>query len=159
MRVPGQKTTGPLAPFVLAGLIALVGFAGAVNLARLATALGPGVGDIVAFNEDHHGPRDMDAQLSVARSVGGDCIIDVAAMRDGGGSLVVEERLMTPARAYRVHWSGRLTSRTAQDCGAEADLILHDNEMGVLALAAGGYGVTGHDGVLSAKAWKRAAAE
>jgi hypothetical protein len=126
---------------LLAGAVALLSFVGAVDLARAVADMGPCVGDVIAFQTDHAAGIDTDARLEVARTDQPGCRLDVATIRQSGGSVVVEQRRSADPRLYQVHWSGPLTSSDGADCGTSADLLLRDTDMEVLAMAAGGYGV------------------
>jgi hypothetical protein len=63
-------------------------------------------------------------------------------MHAGGGSVVIEARLPQTGSGYRVHWAGARSSEDPGNCGASADLMLSQADIEVLALAAGGYGVS-----------------
>ena len=62
-------------------------------------------------------------------------------MHDHGGSLVIEARLPQIQRGFRVHWAGRHTSNDGADCGTSAELLVNQDDLEVMAIAAGGFGV------------------
>jgi hypothetical protein len=41
----------------------------------------------------------------------------------------------------RVHWAGARTADDATSCGSSAELLLNQDDIEVLAMAAGGFGV------------------
>jgi hypothetical protein len=141
MRLKIEKLNQILLPAALAAAIAVLVHAGATTVVRNAAELVPKVGDIVSFDPARAASVDVNARLPVTRADQASCVLDVAAIRQGGGSLVVEARHSDQPRTYRVHWSGTRTSQGADDCGAAADLVVRSNDLDVLALAAGGYGV------------------
>ncbi|MBN8908261.1 MAG: hypothetical protein J0H99_16860, partial [Rhodospirillales bacterium] len=69
------------------------------------------------------------------------CTLDVAAMRESGGSLIVEQRGGGKNPLFRVHWSGLRTAADSRNCGASADLLLRGNDLQILATAVGGFGL------------------
>ena len=69
------------------------------------------------------------------------CALDPNVMAEKGGSLVVEGREDAPTVQYRVHWAGTQTARSAEDCGASADVLVSRTDLQRLANAAGGFGV------------------
>ena len=62
-------------------------------------------------------------------------------MHANGGSVVIEAREPRASFGYRVHWAGVRSSNDGADCGASADLLMNMEDIEVLAMAAGGYGV------------------
>lgn len=129
--------------FVLTATVAMICCVGMIELAHSAGPALPSVGDIVAFRSGQTGVRDSDTHLMAERPGAGTCMLDVQAMRQSGGSLIVEERRPGPAPTFRVHWSGLRTAADAQNCGAAADLLLRASDLDILAMGAGGYGVPG----------------
>ena len=112
----------------------------------------PKLGDIVAFKP---GSQDTDmwqmaipaTQVSTAGSPLAECSLDPNAMAEAGGSLVVEGLQSRPSLQYRIHWSGSATSKSRDNCGESADLLISRTDLQRLANAAGGFGV-GEKGVL-----------
>ena len=152
-----SQSTGPTMPVndskssglssILLGMAALVlaGAVGTIGLLQQVGQLGPKVGDIVAFDPAESISRDMKARIaatSTGNRPGAGCVLDVKAMHESGGSLVIESRLPQAERGFRVHWAGRRSSDDSTDCGASADLMLDQDDIEVLALAAGGFGVS-----------------
>ena len=125
--------------------IALAGAVGMISLVREVGDLRPKVGDIVSFDPLEQFSRDMKAQIAAIPANGEPtvaCMLDVRAMHAGGGSVVIEAREPEVPRAYRVHWAGARTSYGGTDCGTSADLLLDQEDLSILAMAAGGYGVS-----------------
>lgn len=127
---------------VLAVVVALVGLGGAIRLAQSAANLGPQVGDILAFEPSRHLNYDSPPQVIADRGKMPQCVLDVGVIHRLGGSLIIESRSPMPNRIYRVHWAGQHSSNGSTDCGASAELQLSTENLDVLALAAGGYGVS-----------------
>ncbi len=124
--------------------IALAGMAGTIGLIRSVSEFGPSVGDIVSFDPLDSMSRDIHARLAAMPADGKPgvaCVLDVGAMHAGGGSVVIESRQLGTDLGYRVHWAGAQSSGDAADCGASADLLVSMEDIEVLAMAAGGYGV------------------
>jgi hypothetical protein len=144
MQANGGNTSG-LSSFILGMVVvALAGTIGTIGLLREVAEFRPGVGDIVSFDPLDTLSRDMHAKIDAARAndrPGAACVLDVAAMHAGGGSVVIEARLPQTG-GYRVHWAGARSSDDPADCGASADLVLSQEDIEVLAMAAGGYGVS-----------------
>jgi hypothetical protein len=137
----GQKLTPEiLGSMVGAALLAAVLTVGAVRAADMAEAFGPGVGDIVDFPPGTAVPSDQTDRIGVhlAEAAEGACVLDIAALAESGGSLVVESRSKA---SYRVHWAGGRTSKGSADCGAAQDLVISRPDLDQLASAAGGFGV------------------
>ncbi|HVC62851.1 MAG TPA: hypothetical protein VND19_21115 [Acetobacteraceae bacterium] len=138
---------------LLAVVVALVGLAGAVKIARTAVALGPAVGDIVQFDPGSFLPVDIHSQVRATRVNATRCVLDLAAIHRSGGSLVVERRY--PGHGdprFQVHWAGRRSANGAADCGHEAELMLNNANLDLLAMAAGGWGV-GHKHLVPSDLW------
>jgi hypothetical protein len=123
--------------------IALAGAVGTVSLLQNVGELGPKVGDIVQFDPSRRASVDDKAQIharpALAQLAG--CVLDVRAMHDGGGSVIVEAKEPGDRPSFRVHWAGQRTSN-ARDCGSSAELLLDQDDIETLAMAAGGYGVS-----------------
>jgi hypothetical protein len=127
-----------MAALVLAGMV------GTIGLLQQVGQLGPKVGDIVSFDPTESFSRDMKARIaatSASNRRGAGCVLDVRSMHDTGGSLVIESRQPQTEHGFRVHWAGRHSSNDGTDCGSSADLLLDQDDIEVLALAAGGFGV------------------
>lgn len=118
---------------------ALVCAVGMLDLARRVAMITPTLGDLIVFAADRPGLQDP-VRLVAGRAGQVDCALDVAAMRESGGSLIVEQRWPGENPLYRVHWSGLRTSGDARNCGADADLLLRGSDLQVLATAVGGFG-------------------
>ena len=131
---------------VLLGMaaIALAGMVGTIGLIRSVGDIGPKVGDIVAFDPLDSMSRDLKARITAA-PVGGHpgvaCVLDVRAMHAGGGSLVIESRQPMTPNGLRVHWAGARSADDDGNCGSSAELLLNQDDIEVLAMAAGGFGV------------------
>jgi hypothetical protein len=125
-------------------VLALAGTVGTIGLLREVSEFGPKVGDIVSFDPLETLSRDMQAKIAATRASGrpeGTCVLDVSAMLAGGGSVVIEARQPQTNSGYRVHWAGARSGDDPANCGASADLLLNQEDIEILALAAGGYGV------------------
>ncbi len=153
MRAHDDKSTGLISATLLAVVVALVGLAGAVKIARTAAEFGPAVGDIVEFDPNGYLPLDVHTQIAATRPGAGGCILDLGSIHRTGGSLVVEQRYLGVGNnRYRVHWAGQQSAEGSADCGREADLTLDDTNLDLLAMAAGGWGV-GHKHVEASNLW------
>jgi hypothetical protein len=145
MQVNGGNSSGVSSVILGMVVVALAGMIGTIGLLREIGEFGPGVGDIVSFDPQEMISRDMRAKIEATRlsdRPGSACVLDVSAMHAGGGSVVIEARLPQTGSGYRVHWAGVRSSDDPADCGASADLLLSQADIEVLALAAGGYGVS-----------------
>src|SRR6185312_10349716 len=98
-------------------------------------------GDIVAFDPLRRVSIDSTAQLvaNAAQAPSAGCVLDVRAMYAGGGSVVVEAKQPGDRPRFRVHWAGQRTS-DSRDCGDSAELLLDQDDIEALAMAAGGFG-------------------
>jgi hypothetical protein len=153
MQAHDDKTPGLLPAALLAAVVALVGLAGAVKIARTAVALGPTVGDIVQFDPKGYLPLDVHTQVAAQRTDASACVLDLEAIHRSGGSLIVEQRRLGDGNPrYRVHWAGRQSAKGPADCGQDADLVLDDSNLELLAMAAGGWGV-GHKHIAPSDLW------
>lgn len=153
MRAQDDKTTGLLPAALLAVVVALIGLAGALKIARTAVDLGPAVGDIVRFDPQSYLPLDLHTQVTATRADARGCVLDLEALHRNGGSFVVEQRSPVSANPrYRVHWAGSRSAEGAADCGREADLMLDDTNLDLLAMAAGGWGI-GHKHIAPSEVW------
>lgn len=160
MRANDSNSSG--AGSVLLGIvaIALAGMVGTIGLIHQVGELGPKVGDIVSFDPLDPISRDMHARLPAMAAddkPGVACVLDVRAMHANGGSVIIEAREPQTSFGYRVHWAGARSSDDGTDCGSSADLFVSLEDVEVLAMAAGGYGVPAskQSGVL----WRSAAAQ
>jgi hypothetical protein len=142
---PGEGKFSGVGTILLAmAAIALAGMVGTIGLIRQVGDIGPTVGDIVAFDPLDSMSRDMKASVTAVRTGsqhGVACILDVRAMHAGGGSLVIESRQPATTNGLRVHWAGARTADDATSCGSSAELLLNQDDIEVLAMAAGGFGV------------------
>ena len=128
-----------LRALLLMSMTALAGASGAAGMARVA-AMGPRVGDIIAFDLALPSQAESGTRLAVARPDQKNCVLDIDTIRRSGGSLVMERRVTGPTRLYRAHWAGPRTSEAVTDCGGDADLVLTPLDVSTLAAAAGGFG-------------------
>jgi hypothetical protein len=144
MRVNDSNSSGLGSVLLGIAAIALAGMVGTIGLIHQVGELGPKVGDIVAFDPLDSISRDMHARLpamSVGDQAGVACVLDVRTMHANGGSVIIEAREPRTSFGYRVHWAGARSSNDGADCGASADLLVNLEDVEVLAMAAGGYGV------------------
>ncbi|HEY2617849.1 MAG TPA: hypothetical protein VGI78_10960 [Acetobacteraceae bacterium] len=119
---------------------------GTIGLIHAVGEFGPKVGDIVAFDPLDSISRDMHARLTAMPAgahPGAACVLDVRTMHANGGSVIIEAREPRTGTSfgYRVHWAGAQSSNDGGDCGSSADLLVNLEDVEVLAMAAGGYGV------------------
>ena len=124
--------------------IALAGMVGTIGLIRQVGDIGPNVGDIVVFDPLDSMSRDMKARVTAVHTGsqhGVACVLDVRAMHAGGGSLVIESRQPMTTNGLRVHWAGARSADDGAGCGSSAELLLNQDDVEVLAMAAGGFGV------------------
>ena len=152
MQAKHHESKGLFTAVVLGVLVALVGLGGAIKLAQSAAELGPQVGDMVTFEPGRHIPHDTLPQVTAGRNGQPDCVLDLGVIRRFGGSLVIETRTPRPDRAYRVHWAGLRSSDGTGNCGGSAELMLSDDKLEELAIAAGGYGVS-HKQLVPVSLW------
>lgn len=136
----GKTSSGLLTTALLAAVVSLTGVAGAVKLAHTMVNLGPGVGDIISFDAKSATPGDMESQTVLAHDASGECMLDLGALRKTGGSLIIETRVAGNPASYRVHWAGKQSSADQHNCGSSAELTLDASKLGMLAMAAGGWG-------------------
>ena len=142
MQAKHHETAGLVTTAVLAVVVALVGLGGAIRLAQTAADFGPQVGDILSFDPGHKLTYDDPPRITVERAGLPACELDIRTMHRLGGSLVIEARSPMPNRIYTLQWAGRHSSTGPADCGASAELRLSQDNLDVLALAVGGYGVS-----------------
>jgi hypothetical protein len=145
MQANGGNSSGVSSVILAMVVIALAGMVGTIGLLREVGEVGPRVGDIVSFDPLEAFSRDMRARVAATPADGQPgitCVLDVRAMHAAGGSVVIEARQPQTQAGYRVHWAGVRSSDDPADCGASADLLLNQEDIEVLAMAAGGYGVT-----------------
>jgi hypothetical protein len=153
MRAHDDKSHGLLPAALLAVVVALAGLAGAVKIARTAVNFGPAVGDIVQFDPKGYLPLDIHTKVEATRADTSACVLDLESIHRHGGSLIVEQRYPANGTArYRVHWAGEQSAEDAANCGGDADLMLDDSNLDLLAMAAGGWGV-GHKHVAPSDLW------
>jgi len=131
---------------VVLGMVAigLAGMVGTLSLIRQVGEIGPKVGDIVAFDPLDSISADMKTRIAAMPTDGQPgvaCVLDVRAMHEGGGSIIVESRQPMTAHGMRVHWAGARSSSDGANCGSSADLLLNQDDIETLAMAAGGFGV------------------
>jgi hypothetical protein len=142
---PGEGKFSGIGTVLLAmTAIALAGMVGTIGLIRQVGDIGPKVGDIVGFEPLESMSRDMKARITAVpagNQAGVACVLDVRAMHAGGGSLVIESRQPMTASGLRVHWAGARSADDGADCGSSAELLLNQDDIEVLAMAAGGFGV------------------
>ena len=144
MQASGGNSSGVSTVILGMVVLALAGTAGTIGLLREVGELGPKVGDIVSFDPSETVSRDVQAKIAATRAgdhAGAACVLDVGAMHAGGGSVVIEARQQQTRGGYRVHWAGAHSSDDPAGCGASADLLLNQEDIEILAMAAGGYGV------------------
>jgi hypothetical protein len=144
MRANDSKSSGLGSVLLSVVAIALAGMVGTLGLIQQVGELGPKVGDIVVFDPLAAMSRDMRASLT-AMSANGQpgvaCVMDVRTIHANGGSVIIEAREPRADFGYRVHWAGARSSDDGTNCGSAADLFMNLEDIGVLAMAAGGYGV------------------
>lgn len=130
--------------------IALAAMVGTIAPIQQVGEIGPKVGDIVAFDPLDRISSDMKARITAIPAEdrpGVACVLDVRAMHAGGGSLIVESRQRFSNQGLRVHWAGTRSADDGTNCGASADLVLNQDDVEILAMAAGGFGVPASKGV------------
>ncbi len=145
MQANGSNWSGVSSVILGVVVLGLVGTVGTIGLLRQIDDFGPKVGDIVSFDPQATLSRDMQAKIAATRvdeRTEAACVLDVATMHAGGGSVVIEARQLQTSSGYRVHWAGAHSSDDPANCGASADLLLNQEDIEILALAAGGYGVS-----------------
>lgn len=142
-----DRTDDDFGPFTL--LTYLLAFALCLMTCLLSLSqmqeVGPDIGEIVTFDA-HDGPRHWEmpgiparfAQIAAPRR---SCVLTPSVIAAGGGSLVIEAKQLAHPPVFLVHWSGRHTDDSSQDCGRSADLLLSLVQLRALANFAGGFGV------------------
>jgi hypothetical protein len=159
MRANDSNSSGVGSILLGIAAIALAGMVGTIGLIHQVGELGPKVGDMVSFDPLDPISRDMHARLPAMLAddrPGVACVLDVRAMHANGGSVVIEAREPRTGFSYRVHWAGSHSSNDATDCGSSVDLLVNLEDVEVLAMAAGGYGVPA--GKQTGAFWRSAAA-
>jgi hypothetical protein len=144
MRMNDSKSSGVGSVLLSIVAIALAGMIGTIGLIKQVGELGPKVGDIIAFDPLDPISRDMHARVPAMTAddrPGVACVLDVRAMHTNGGSVIIESREPRSSFGYRVHWAGSHSSTDSADCGTSVDLLVNLEDIEVLAMAAGGYGV------------------
>jgi hypothetical protein len=144
MQVNDNKFSGIGSVLLGMTALALTCMIGTISLLNQVSEYGPKVGDIVSFDPTEPFSRDMRAQLTVTPTDfrrGATCILDVKTMHESGGSVIIEARQPQTPLGFRVHWAGGASSSRPTDCGQSADLLLSQQDIEMLAMAAGGYGV------------------
>ena len=131
---------------VLLGMaaIALAGMVGTISLIREVGEIGPKVGDIVSFDPLDSMSRDLTARVTAMPAdnrPGVACVLDVRTMHAGGGSVIIESRQPLIPYGLRVHWAGTRSADDGTNCGSSAELLVNQDDIEVLAMAAGGFGV------------------
>ena len=145
MQAKDSNSTGVGGVLLSLAAIVLAGTVGTVSLMQNVGDLGPKVGDIVAFDPLRRAAVDSTTPLVAvaAEEPLAGCLLDVRAMHAGGGSVVIEAKQPGDQPRFRVHWAGKRTS-DSRDCGGSAELLLDQDAIEVLALAAGGFGALPH---------------
>jgi len=123
------------------GLLGMAALSGVLGFADLVRVSGPAVGDVVAFDANLGVPEDLPTRLSVVRTDGTPCQLDLGVMQLVHGSLIVDAATGESSHAYRLHWAGTHSSLGSADCGAAADIVASDAVMATLLVASGGVGV------------------
>jgi hypothetical protein len=157
---PGSKSTGLGSVVLGMAALGLACMVATIGLLQHVGELGPKVGDIVSFEPQESFPRDMRARVDatpVSARTGGTCVLDVRTMHANGGSLVIESRQPGATPGFRVHWAGGRSSDGGTNCGVSADLLLGQDDIEVLAMAAGGFGVAANKSAFSSL-WRSPAA-
>ena len=145
MRANDSKSSGFGSVLLGMSALALACMVGTIGLLHQVAEFGPKVGDIITFDPLDSMSRDMKAQITAVPTnarQGAICILDVRAMHATGGSVIIEARLSQPQPGFRVHWAGASSSDGGDNCGTSADLLLERQDVEILAMAAGGFGVS-----------------
>ena len=144
MRANDSKSSGVGSVLLGVAAVMLAGMVGTIGLINQVGELGPKVGDIVSFDPLDPISRDMHARLPaipVDDRPGVACALDVRVMHANGGSMIIEAHVPRSSFSYRVHYAGARSSNDSADCGSSVDLLVNQEDIEVLAMAAGGYGV------------------
>lgn len=110
-----------------------------VVMLRVVDHFRPRVGDIISFYPRKAVPPDNETSLDVTQAgapPARSCVLNVRSMRMSGGSLIIEAEHAQPGFRYRVHWAGGSTSDALTNCGTSAELMLSQEEIGILKMAA-----------------------
>ncbi|MGE0222678.1 MAG: hypothetical protein AB7F35_03150 [Acetobacteraceae bacterium] len=132
-----RSLAGPLAGMA----VALFGLGMMLDLVHRLARSRPTVGDMIVFTPRPPGRMDSKVEVTARLTDGSECKLEIAAIRESGGSLVVEERRPGPPELFRAHWSGMRTAAGPANCGTRADLWLRIEDLANMAQAAGGWGV------------------
>lgn len=151
---PGPHESGLISDtmesVLTAGVVVLM-LASVIGLVALITTafVPPKVGDIMRF---HPGATVAEGlTFTVHRAEGAvqsrrACVLDPETMEQGGGSLVVEARLLK-LHQYRLHWIGGATAAGGNNCGNSANLLVKQSDLQTLINAMGGRGIAGRGDV------------
>jgi hypothetical protein len=144
MRANDSKSAGFGSILLGMTALALACMVGTIGLLHQVAEFGPKVGDIVTFDPLDPMSHDMKAQITAAPvdRPGQTCLLDVRAMHTAGGSVIIEARMPRPQPGFRVHWAGGSSSEGSDNCGDNADLLVDQQDIEILAMAAGGFGVS-----------------
>jgi len=92
----------------------------------------PRIGDIIAFEATPKVTPGSGQRIVVHRPGAFGCVLDLATIRQTGGSLVIEAQMAPEGSSYRLHWAGERTTADSGNCGASADLIVGWRDLEVL---------------------------
>ena len=145
MQAKDSNPTGVGSILLCLTAVVLAGAVGTVGLMQNLGDLGPKIGDIVTFDPLRWPPVNDKTQIDAASAEAplAGCVLDVRAIRASGGSVVIEAKQPGDRPRYRVHWAGQRTS-DSRDCGDSAELLLDQDDIEALAMAAGGFGASPH---------------
>ena len=139
---PGNRNTHRGRPAVLFAVAAILSAGLTATLASSLNQAMPKVGDILVFAPDDPPGDASSTRISVHRPGRTGCVLDLATIRQTGGSFVVDARVVRPVPGFRLHWAGERTGSASDDCGDNADLFVGTGDLGFLATAAGGFGLS-----------------
>ncbi len=135
MRTRNRRATRALLPAIVAATCAIAASIALSPILGLAHAR-PHIGDIIGFAPSADLPIDQDIHLLVQRPDQYGCVIDLAIIRQAVGSLVVETESGGGEKHFHLHWAGARTSADTGNCGSDADLIVDQQDLDILVLAA-----------------------
>ena len=144
MRAHDSKSFSAGSVLLSIAAVALAGMVGTITLIQQVGEFGPRVGDIISFDPLDAMSRDMHPRVPAMPAddkAGVACMLDAQVMHASGGSLIIEARQPQASFGYQVHWAGPRTSNDGADCGSSANLLVNVDDIDLLAVAAGGYGV------------------